>query len=82
MVSRGPAMQDKVLQALIDSGEEATVILLNGFQMRCKVIDFDNFSVLFSQSAPERVHMIYKHAISTVTISPGGPALSKLNTRR
>ncbi|MFS1515095.1 RNA chaperone Hfq [Bacillus sp. SM2101] len=41
-----------------------TIILVGGFQFRCKVIDFDIFTVLVDVEGKQQ--LIYKHAISTV----------------
>lgn len=44
-------------------GTELTVFLLNGFQMKGKIVDFDDKVVLLDIQGKE--HLIYKHAIST-----------------
>lgn len=41
-----------------------TLFLMNGFQMRGTIIDFDNDAVVMDSEG--RQQMVYKHAISTV----------------
>lgn len=57
-------LQDRVLFALRQQGQSATVFLTNGFQMRGVVRGFDAFVVLLDTDG--RQQMIYKHAISTI----------------
>ncbi|MHD0397828.1 RNA chaperone Hfq [Staphylococcus simulans] len=60
--------QDQFLQNFKDNKEELTVFLLNGFQMKGTIVEFDDTVVnLFSQG---KNHLIYKHAISTFTQEP------------
>jgi len=51
-----------------------TVYLVNGFQLRGVVKGFDPFTVVLEYE--KREHLIYKHAISTV--SPSGPVAGSL----
>ena len=41
-----------------------TLFLMNGFQMRGTITDFDHFTVVLT--ADGRQNLIYKHAISTM----------------
>lgn len=62
------SIQENFLQGFKDSKEELTVFLLNGFQMKGTIVEFDDTVVnLFSQG---KNHLIYKHAISTFTQEP------------
>ncbi len=61
--------QDRVLCALRQQGQNTTVFLTNGFQMRGIIRGFDNYVVILDSDG--RQQMIYKHAIST--ISPQRP---------
>ncbi len=67
--------QDRMLCALRQQGQNATVFLTNGFQMRGIIRGFDNYVVLLESDG--RQQMIYKHAISTIT--PQHPVDLKTN---
>ncbi|HIW11922.1 MAG TPA: RNA chaperone Hfq [Candidatus Salinicoccus stercoripullorum] len=56
-------LQDKFLRDFKESGVEVTVFLVNGFQLRGAVIDFDKFVIQLHSGGKD--HLIYKHAIST-----------------
>ncbi len=43
---------------------EVTVFLVNGFQIKGKVLSFDGFTVLIDSMGKQ--NLIYKHAISTI----------------
>ncbi|CAM2746597.1 MULTISPECIES: RNA chaperone Hfq [Salinicoccus] len=58
-------LQDKFLSEFKESEVEVTVFLVNGFQMRGTVIDFDKFVIQLHSGGKN--HLIYKHAISTFT---------------
>ncbi len=57
--------QDRILCALRQSGQNTTIFLTNGFQMRGIIKGFDNYVVILDSEG--RQQMIYKHAISTIT---------------
>lgn len=56
-------IQEVLLKKFKSEGTELTVFLLNGFQMKGKIVDFDDKVVLLDIQGKE--HLIYKHAIST-----------------
>lgn len=56
-------LQDKFLGEFRDEECVVTVFLLNGFQMKGMIIDFDKYVVQVRVN--EKDHLIYKHAIST-----------------
>lgn len=56
-------IQEVLLKKFKSEGTELTVFLLNGFQMKGKIVDFDDKVVLLDILGKE--HLIYKHAIST-----------------
>lgn len=56
-------LQEKFLEEFIESEVEVTVFLLNGFQMRGKIVNFDKYVVQVEVN--DKNHLIYKHAIST-----------------
>lgn len=57
-------LQDRMLCAVRQQGQNVTVFLTNGFQMRGAIRGFDNFTVILESDGKQQ--MIYKHAISTI----------------
>lgn len=57
-------LQDRMLSALRQQGQNTTVFLTNGFQMRGIIRGFDSFIVILESDGKQQ--MIYKHAISTL----------------
>ncbi|MCD8914738.1 MULTISPECIES: RNA chaperone Hfq [Staphylococcus] len=67
-MSNTTTIQTNFLEGFKTSKEELTVFLLNGFQMKGTIVDYDDSVVnLYSQG---KNHLIYKHAISTFTQEP------------
>ena len=58
-------LQDTFLAAARRDETPLTVFLMNGFQMRGTITDFDHFTVVLT--ADGRQNLIYKHAISTIS---------------
>ena len=56
-------IQKVLLERFKADGTELTVFLLNGFQMKGKIVNFDDDVVLLDIQGKE--NLIYKHAIST-----------------
>ena len=69
------ALQDGFLNDLRKSGVTATIHLTNGFQIRGVVRSFDNFTVLVDSAVPnstaKQQQLLFKHAISTITVVNG-----------
>lgn len=57
-------LQDLFLARARRAQEPVTMFLMNGFQMRGKIIGFDSFVVVLESEGRQQV--IYKHAISTI----------------
>jgi len=57
-------LQNAMLNALRQQGQQTTVFLTNGFQMRGSIRGFDSFIVILETEGKQQ--MIYKHAISTI----------------
>lgn len=57
-------LQDKILNVVRKKNITVTVYLTNGFQIKGKVIGFDNFTVIMNSN--NKNQLIYKHAISTI----------------
>ena len=59
--------QDQFLNQARRERTALTVFLVNGFQMRGVITGFDAFVIVLLSEG--RQHMIYKHAVSTITPS-------------
>ena len=57
-------LQDRMLAALRQQGQNTTFYLMNGFQMRGIITGYDPFVVVLDTDGKQQV--IYKHAISTI----------------
>jgi host factor-I protein len=62
-------LQDAFLAEVKRQNVAVTVYLVNGFQLRGMVKGYDNFTIVLEYE--HRPHLIYKHAVST--ISPSAP---------
>ena len=40
------------------------IYTMNGFQVKCRIIDYDRFTILVDSDGVEK--MLYKHAVSTI----------------
>jgi host factor-I protein len=67
--ARAPQLQDAYLAEIKRQSIPVTVYLVNGFQLRGTIKGFDPFTIVLEYE--HRVHLIYKHAVST--ISPQAP---------
>ncbi|MGU3763528.1 RNA chaperone Hfq [Listeria monocytogenes] len=63
MKQGGQGLQDYYLNQLRKEKILATVFLTNGFQLRGRVVSFDNFTVLIDVEGKQQ--LVFKHAIST-----------------
>ena len=57
-------LQDRMLSALRQQGQNVTIFLTNGFQLRGTIRGYDSFVVMLETEGKQQ--MIYKHAISTI----------------
>lgn len=57
-------LQDAILNEVMKEKVPVTLFLMNGFQMRGVIANFDSFVVVLVTDG--RQQMIYKHAISTL----------------
>jgi host factor-I protein len=60
-----PNIQDSFLAEARRSAAHVTVFLMNGYQMRGVITQFDPYVVVLMTDSRQQV--IYKHAISTIT---------------
>lgn len=59
-------LQDIFLNQVRKEHVAVTIYLVNGFQLKGMVKGFDNFTVVL-ESDNKQQHLIYKHAVSTIT---------------
>ncbi len=57
-------LQNSFLNIARKERQEITVFLMNGFQIKGRVLSFDGFTVLVESMGKQ--NLIYKHAISTM----------------
>lgn len=57
-------LQDAILNKLRKERIPVTVFLVNGFQIRGRVLGFDSFTVIMD--AEGKQELVYKHALSTL----------------
>ncbi len=63
-VNRQPNVQDAFLTAARRLATRVTLFLMNGYQLRGVITDFDPYVVVLVSDGKQQV--IYKHAISTI----------------
>ncbi len=63
-VGRQPNVQDTFLTAARRLAARVTLFLMNGYQLRGVITDFDPYVVVLVSDGRQQV--IYKHAISTI----------------
>jgi len=73
-IARPQQLQDAYLAEVKRQAVPVTIYLVNGFQLRGIVKGFDPFTIVLEYE--KKVHLIYKHAVST--ISPQGPVSAPL----
>ncbi len=57
-------LQDNILNTVRKKKITVVIYLTNGFQLKGRVIGFDNFTIILRSDNKEQ--LIYKHAISTI----------------
>ena len=57
-------LQDRFLIQCRSERMPVTVFMVNGFQMRGVIVDYDSFVILLD--AEGKQEMVYKHAVSTI----------------
>ena len=65
MVKNSINIQDQFLNQVRRERETVIIELLGGIQLEGIVKSFDNFCILFDS---DRTYLIYKHAVSTISI--------------
>ena len=60
-------LQESFLKEIISNKELAEINLVNGLILKCKIINYDNFSILINYNHNNA--LIYKHSISFISKS-------------
>jgi len=58
------ALQDEMLEEIVNERVPVTIFLMNGFQLRGIVIDHDDAGIALEAEGKQQ--FLYKHAISTI----------------
>ena len=59
------ALQDEMLDEIVEEKIPVTLFLMNGFQLRGMILDHDDAVVVLEVESRQQI--IYKHAVSTIT---------------
>jgi host factor-I protein len=77
-MQKGTPLQDVFLNKLRKEAVPVLIHLMNGFQIKGRVLGFDSFVIMLETETRQQM-VLYKHAISTVTpadkvvvFEPGG----------
>ncbi|HHV72197.1 MAG TPA: RNA chaperone Hfq [Clostridia bacterium] len=62
-------LQDSFLNQIRKENTPITVYLVNGFQLKGVIKGFDNFTIILESDGKQ--HLVYKHAVSTITPAKG-----------
>lgn len=62
-------LQDVFLNKVRKENISITIYLINGYQLKGLVKGFDNYTIVLDSEGKQ--HLIYKHAVSTITPSKG-----------
>ncbi len=57
-------LQDNFLNQIRKENLQATIFLVNGYQIKGTIRSFDNFTILLDVDGKQQ--LVYKHAVSTV----------------
>ena len=57
-------LQDTILNQIRKENIQATIFLVNGYQIKGYIRSFDNFTILLDVDGKQQ--MVYKHAVSTI----------------
>lgn len=74
-VSSDARIQDGFLTEAQNRQTCMVIYMMNGFQMRGKVIGFDDYSILVESDGKQQ--LLYKHAVSTLAVDTQRPDFQK-----
>lgn len=79
MTNQTASLQDFFLGEIKKKQLQITIYLANGVPVKGKIIDFDNFTVLVD--CGDKIQMIYKSAISTLSVPKGQDIYKKISSK-
>lgn len=75
MENSNRTVQDEYLMEVKENKTPVVVYMMNGFQMRGKIKDFDLFTIRLEKDGIDQ--LLYKHAVSTVSPDIRGESSQK-----
>ncbi len=63
-----PSVEDEFLSEACKRNKLLTIFLMNGFQMKARIIKYDEESIKVENEKAKK-QLIYKHAISTLEVN-------------
>lgn len=72
-------LQDSILNQVRKDAAPVIIHLVNGFQLKGLVKGFDNFTVILDSLGKQQ--LVYKHAISTITLTKNLDSISNMERR-
>lgn len=56
------------LTKLVNTGKQFTLFFVNGYQMRCSLLDFDDDTLIVKDAKTGHQQLIFIHAVSTIDL--------------
>lgn len=63
-MSKGANIQDQFLNRLKDENRPITIVVTNGYQLKGRIVDYDQFTILLDADGQHQ--LVYKANISTI----------------
>ena len=77
MTAKVVNLQDSILNQVRKDNAPVFIHLMNGFQIKGYVKGFDSFTVIMDSMGKQM--LVYKHAISTITLSQNLDSIANMN---
>ena len=77
MTAKVVNLQDSILNQVRKDTAPVVIHLMNGFQIKGYVKGFDSFTVIMDSMGKQM--LVYKHAISTITLSQNLDSIANMN---
>ncbi|MCI6869924.1 MAG: RNA chaperone Hfq [Selenomonadales bacterium] len=77
MTAKVVNLQDSILNQVRKDNAPVVIHLMNGFQIKGYVKGFDSFTVIMDSMGKQM--LVYKHAISTITLSQNLDSIANMN---
>lgn len=56
------------LSNLVNTGNQFTLFFVNGYQMRCSLLEFDDDTLIVKDTKTGHQQLIFIHAVSTIEL--------------